>query len=62
MDNRVFQLAEKIKQDNIQIKKDLVNGDISEEFYRGCMSDSEIMLEYMEEIWDVNLSDYFIEW
>lgn len=59
-DNRVFLLAEKIKQDNIELREDYLKGANSKDFYLGCIADSEVLLDYMEQIWGVNLDDYYV--
>jgi hypothetical protein len=61
MDNKVFKLAEQIKQDMLQLNKDYENDNISEEYYCGCMANSQVILDYMADIWDVNLAEYYVD-
>jgi hypothetical protein len=61
MDNKVFKLAEKIKQDNLQLYEDYKNGHHTLDFFKGCIIDSVVVLDEMSQIWDVNLDDYYID-
>ena len=57
-DTRVYDLAEWIKNDCLQLHKDYKNGHMSREIYNGSITDSQVTLDKMEEIWDVNLDEY----
>jgi hypothetical protein len=61
LDKKVFQLAQKIKDDNIQLYQDYKNGHHTLDFFKGCTIDSVMILDYMAQIWDVNLDEYYIE-
>jgi hypothetical protein len=62
MDNKVFQLAEKIKQDGLGLTQDYKNGQIDKDFVQACLIDMSTILEMMEDVWDVNLDDYYVGW
>jgi len=59
MDNRVFQLAEKIKQDMLDLYKDYKDNHITKEFISACIVNSQVILDNMVEIWEVNLDEYY---
>ena len=58
----VFKLAKKMNIEASRIKNDYINSAISLEFRDGVLISMQVTLEEMEEIWDVNLSNYYIEW
>lgn len=60
MDNRVFQLAEKIKQDMSDLIEDQKNGQHDIQYINACLCNSQVILEDIETIWDVNLKDYYV--
>lgn len=59
MDNRVFQLAEKIKQDMIDLIIDYKTQEHTKEFVTNCIINSNTILDDMQKIWDVNLQNYY---
>jgi hypothetical protein len=61
LDNRVFKLAEKIKQDVFQLKEDYRNSQISLQELKTSIFDSHVVLDNMAEIWDINLEEYIVD-
>jgi len=58
IDKKVFQLADKMKQDMIQLKQDYKNNNFDIEFLEGAICNSLVMLDWMAELWNVNLDEY----
>lgn len=57
----IYALADKIKMDCIAIKKDYERDIISKDFMDGVLISCKLTLEDIEEMWDVDLSEYFVE-
>jgi hypothetical protein len=62
MDNRVFQLAQQIKDEGLGLIQDYKNNQVDKDFVRACLIDMATILEHIEKIWDVNLDAYYVDW
>ena len=59
IDNKVFELADRIKESSEGIMKDYNKEYVSYDFTRGCIIANNILLDFVSEIWDVDLTDYY---
>ena len=60
MDNKVFKLAEKIKQNTIDLREDYKNNQQTQEYFNSALITNQITIELIEIMWDVNLQDYYL--
>lgn len=58
----IYALADKIKQDCIAVMKDYNKNLLTGDFKDGIMTNAHAVLEDMEDMWDVDLSEYFVEY
>jgi hypothetical protein len=61
MGNKVFQLAEKIKQDMNDLILDCINQQNTREYVQNCIINSNTILDDMQKLWDVNLEIYYTD-
>lgn len=55
---KVLKLVQKIKETSEATIQDFYNGHIDLEFVKGCVINSDCILDDIEELWDLDLTEY----
>lgn len=58
MDNKIFKLVEKLKNESLGIIRDYKNGHVEYEFAEGVVIGYNTVLDFIEKIYDININDY----
>lgn len=59
--DKIYKLAEKIINDCRMVKRDYERDIVTKEFYNGIIISSQIILEDIEKLWDIDLSIYYVQ-